>query len=123
MQWIGTQQLQNHLVALREFYRARRDDFQTSLEHHFSDLADWTMPQGGLFFWLTLKKLIDTRALMSDALAANVAFIPGEPIFPDPENNLGHLRLNFSHIDPQRLDEGLRRLADVIRTAHQQQAA
>jgi hypothetical protein len=37
--------------------------------------------------------------------------------FPEPENNLGHLRLNFSHIDPARLDEGFKRLAAVVREA------
>ncbi len=56
-------------------------------------------------------------------MANDVAFMPGEPFFPDPDNNLGHLRLNFSHIDPARLEEGLKRLAAVVRRAQLEKAA
>jgi DNA-binding transcriptional MocR family regulator len=108
---------------LRDFYRGRRDAFQVALETHFSDLADWDVPQGGLFFWLKLKQPIDTRLLLDDALANDVAFMPGEPFFPEPDNHHGYLRLNFSHIDPARLDEGLGRLAGVVRQAQASQAA
>ncbi|MEN5312381.1 PLP-dependent aminotransferase family protein [Pseudomonas koreensis] len=123
LQWIGTAKYQQHLSELRGFYRQRRDAFQSALQTHFSDLADWNMPQGGLFFWLTLKQPLDTRTLLNEALANDVAFMPGEPFFPDPDQNLGHLRLNFSHIDPARLDEGLKRLAAVVRQAQIDKAA
>lgn len=123
LQWIGSDKYQQHLSELRGFYRERRDAFQAALETHFSDLADWNMPQGGLFFWLTLKQPLDTRTLLNEALANDVAFMPGEPFFPEPDNNLGHLRLNFSHIDPARLNEGLKRLAAVVRQAQLEKAA
>ncbi|HEX4546928.1 PLP-dependent aminotransferase family protein [Pseudomonas sp.] len=123
LQWIGTEKYQQHLSELRGFYRQRRDAFQSALETHFSDLADWNMPQGGLFFWLTLKQPLDTRTLLNEALTNDVAFMPGEPFFPEPDKNLGHLRLNFSHIDPARLDEGLKRLAAVVRQAQIDKAA
>ena len=123
LQWIGSEKYQQHLSELRGFYRERRDAFQSALETHFSDLADWNIPQGGLFFWLTLKQPLDTRTLLNEALANDVAFMPGEPFFPEPDKNLGHLRLNFSHIDPARLDEGLKRLAAVVRQAQINKAA
>ena len=115
LQWLGSEKYTEHLSELRSFYRVRRDAFQQALERHFADLADWQVPQGGLFFWLTLKQPLDTRTLLAAALAADVAFMPGEPFFPQPEENLGHLRLNFSHIAPERLDQGLKRLAAVVR--------
>lgn len=123
MQWIGTDKYQQHLSQLRDFYRQRRDAFQLALERHFADLADWNMPQGGLFFWLTLKQPLDTRTLLNEALANDVAFMPGEPFFPEPDKHRGHLRLNFSHIDPARLDEGLKRLAAVLSRAQLGSAA
>ena len=106
-----------HLAELRDFYRLRRDAMQVALEEHFSDLATWQVPQGGLFFWLTLKHKQDTRQLLAAAMAEQVAFMPGEPFFVDPEANPGYLRLNFSHVPPEKLSEGLRRLAAVIRQA------
>jgi DNA-binding transcriptional MocR family regulator len=123
LQWIGTERYREHMAGLRDFYRQRRDAFEAALQEHFSDLAEWNSPQGGLFFWLTLKQRFDTRTILNAALAKDVAFMPGEPFFTDPDANPGYLRLNFSHIDPSRLDEGLQRLAAVIRQAQAVQAA
>jgi len=123
LQWIGTAKYQQHRSELRDFYRVRRDAFQLALQTHFSDLADWNEPQGGLFFWLKLKQPLDTRTLLNAALANDVAFMPGEPFFPEPDKHHGYLRLNFSHIDPARLEEGLKRLAGVVRQAQAAQAA
>jgi 2-aminoadipate transaminase len=123
LQWIGTERYRDHMAGLRDFYRQRRDAFETALQEHFSDLAEWNSPQGGLFFWLTLKQRFDTRTILNSALARDVAFMPGEPFFTDPDANPGYLRLNFSHIDPSRLDEGLQRLAAVIRQAQAAKAA
>jgi 2-aminoadipate transaminase len=123
LQWLGSEQYHSHLSELRRFYRLRRDAMQAALEDHFGDLADWQLPQGGLFFWLQLKRPVDTRTLLAPALAQDVAFMPGEPFFINPEQNLGYLRLNFSHVAPERLAEGLRRLAEVIRGAAVVEAA
>ena len=123
LQWLGSEQYQSHLVELRRFYRLRRDAMQAALEAHFGDLADWQLPQGGLFFWLQLKRPVDTRTLLDSALAQDVVFMPGEPFFVDPEQNPGYLRLNFSHVAPERLAEGVRRLASVIRSAEMVDAA
>lgn len=114
-QWLGSERYRQHLGELRAFYRARRDAMQQALEMHFSDLAEWNLPQGGLFFWLRLRHPLDTRSLLDAALARDVAFMPGEPFFTDPDAHPGYLRLNFSHVAPQRLDEGVSRLAGVIR--------
>ncbi|MCU1716188.1 PLP-dependent aminotransferase family protein [Pseudomonas sp. 5P_3.1_Bac2] len=117
LQWLGSERMNAHLAQLRDFYRVRRDAMQDVLQEHFSDLADWQVPQGGLFFWLALKKPLDTRTLLDEALAQNVAFMPGEPFFIDPDNNPGYLRLNFSHVSPDKLNEGIKRLAQVVRQA------
>lgn len=117
LQWLGSEQYRGHLAELRDFYRIRRDAMQVALEEHFGELANWEIPQGGLFFWLTLKQPLDTRTLLDAALAQNVAFMPGEPFFIAPDANPGYLRLNFSHVAPERLGEGLRRLAAVVREA------
>lgn len=122
-QWIGTARMQDHLQQLREFYRVRRDAMHEALLAHFGDLADWQVPQGGLFFWLTLKQPMDTRTVLAAAMQQDVAFMPGEPFFADPEANHGHLRLNFSHVGPERLHDGLSRLAAVMRQASAARAA
>ena len=98
-------------------YRARRDAFEQALRRHFGDIATWRTPPGGLFFWLTLKERIDTRALLPQAIAANVAFMPGEPFLPYEVEACGQLRLNFSHATAEQADVGLERLAALVRSA------
>ncbi|QDD88363.1 PLP-dependent aminotransferase family protein [Pseudomonas oryzihabitans] len=117
LQWLGSERYRQHLDEVRAFYRERRDGFAVALTRHFGDLAEWQLPQGGLFFWLRLNTPLDTRTLLNAALAQDVAFMPGEPFFADPDSHHGLLRLNFSHVLPERLDTGLARLAAVIRSA------
>ncbi|KAF1068469.1 MAG: 2-aminoadipate transaminase [Pseudomonas citronellolis] len=123
LQWLGSERYREHVAELREFYRERRDAMQVQLQRHFADLAEWQVPQGGLFFWLRLRQPVDTRTLLPTALAQDVAFMPGEAFFSEPEQNPGYLRLNFSHVAPERQGEGLERLAAVIRQAFAAHAA
>lgn len=52
-----------------------------ALHRHFDGHATWRTPDGGLFFWLRLDRRVDTRTLLADAIAANVAFMPGEEFY------------------------------------------
>lgn len=122
-QWLGTEQLAEHVAGLGGFYRERRDFMQDALQRHFGDLATWSKPEGGLFFWIKLKLDIDTRQLLPKALEQNVAFMPGEPFFPVPEQGLGYMRLNFSHSPQDKIEEGIARLAGLVKVALMKQAA
>lgn len=119
-QWLVLQQLYDpdhkiRLEQLAESYRQRRDAFETSLHHHFSDIACWQTPPGGLFFWLTLNRRIDTRQLLPKAIDVGVAFMPGEPFMPKEVASCGQLRLNFSHASEVQAEAGLRKLAALVR--------
>lgn len=103
-----------HIEGLCDFYRERRDAMQAGLLRHFHEIAEWEVPHGGLFFWVRLKRVCDTRALLVKALERNVAFMPGEPFFANAANGC-YMRLNFSHSTPERMEQGLTILADVIR--------
>ena len=118
-QWLALEYMRSadkpaRLERLQAFYRERRDAFAAALESEFADLADWDVPSGGLFFWLKLKQVRDTRPLLKPALAAGVAFMPGEAFFAEDEPPHGYLRLNFSHTEPELMVEGLRRLRQVF---------
>lgn len=119
-QWLVLQQLNDsgcdkRLAELAARYRQRRDAFEVALRRHFSDLASWQTPPGGLFFWLTLNRRIDTRQLLPQAVAAGVAFMPGEPFMPMDSNGCGQLRLNFSHASEAQAESGLAILAGLVR--------
>ena len=119
-QWLTLQTLQSggydaHLQALAERYRHKRDAMQAALQAELGEMADWTLPVGGLFFWLTLKHKIDTRQLLKPALESGLAFMPGEPFYPERPAASGTLRLNFSHASAEQMQIGVARLAKLLR--------
>ncbi|MDD1620355.1 MAG: PLP-dependent aminotransferase family protein [Methylococcaceae bacterium] len=119
-QWLVLQQLNDpergkHRAELVEYYRQRRDAFEAALRRHFGELASWRTPPGGLFFWLTLNRRIDTRQLLPKAIEAGVAFMPGEPFLPMNTDGCGQLRLNFSHANETQAELGLEKLAALVR--------
>lgn len=119
-QWLVLRELRDpargrRLEALAERYRQRRDAFQAALRRHFGDLASWRIPPGGLFFWLTLNRRVDTRLLLAKAIEAGVAFMPGEPFLPMEADGSGQMRLNFSHASEAQAEVGLKRLAALVR--------
>lgn len=94
-------------------YRSRRDAMLGALERHFPAGASWTRPRGGLFCWATLPEFIDTTDLLARALRENVAFVPGSGAYLDGRGG-SSMRLNFSGVDESRIEEGVRRLGEVI---------
>lgn len=111
------------LDRVRAFYRGKRDAMQKSLAHHFSHLADWQVPAGGLFFWLRLRQHMDTQQLLRRALKENVAFMPGEPFYANPVSEPGEFRLNFSHAGEAQIEKGIAVLRCVVEAAYAQDTA
>jgi len=108
--------LDEHLPRLRETYAHKRDAMSRALSAHAADLVRWTPPRGGFFLWVHLPEALDTRALLPHAVAAQVIYVPGAPFFVDG-TGANTLRLAFSAASPSRIEEGITRLAGVIRTA------
>lgn len=105
--------LKEHIESVLPVYRERRDAMHKALGQHLSEFASWEFPEGGLFFWLKLNRAIDTNQLMRKALEAGVAVMPGFAFYgKTPEES--YLRLNFSHANPAKIDEGVKRLAKLL---------
>src|SRR6185312_665945 len=117
-QWMVLQYLNDpgrteRLGRVVSFYRERRDRFAAALERHMREFADWHVPEGGLFFWVTLKGL-DTQKLLPLALEKNVLFTPGSHFMADGRPG-SSMRLNFSLASPDAAERGLEILADLCR--------
>ena len=101
-------------VADLECMKKVRAKVLAALEEYMPEGVTWTKPNAGMFIWVTLPKDMDATALMSDVLAQNVAYVPGESFYAtNPQKN--HFRLSFVTVDPDVIKEGVRRLAQVIR--------
>ena len=103
-----------HVATLREAYGARLHAMLAALEATMPEGVTWTTPEGGMFVWVTLPKEMDGKALLKQALAAKVAFVPGQAFFADG-SNANTIRLNFSMSTPGKINDGIARLAAVVR--------
>ena len=99
-----------HSVAV---YRRRRDKMVSLLKKYMPEGVSWTYPEGGLFLWLTLPEGMDTVALYDKALAAGVAYVAGSFFYKDGSHR-NTMRLNFSFIDEEKMEPGIRILASLL---------
>ncbi len=112
--------LPQRLSLLRRVYRERRDAMLTALAQFFPRNARWSNPNSGMFVWVELPHGIDTSALLPIAIEQeNVAYIPGQAFSVDSQAQASHcMRLNFSRTTPERITEGIARLAHALRRAY-----
>lgn len=98
-------------------YRDRRDCMLAALTKHMPDGVTWTQPEGGMFIWVTLPEGIDTADLLTLSLdTEKVAFVPGRPFFADGSGE-NTLRLSYSCMSRDQIEEGMMRLGRLLRTA------
>jgi 2-aminoadipate transaminase len=108
--------LDGHLPKIRALYKNQCSVMIESLREHLPAGVHFTVPEGGMFLWLTLPEGIDTMKLLDAAVAANVAFVPGAPFYAN-EITPNTLRLSFVTVPPEKIRAGVKLLAEVIKTA------
>jgi RNA polymerase sigma factor (sigma-70 family) len=92
----------------------RRDALLAALERHMAGEYRVDVPHGGHHLWVTLNRSLDERALYGEAARHGVTFTPGGAVTAERRSQTS-FRLSFSMVDPEQLDEGIRRLARAIR--------
>ncbi|MFD9738598.1 PLP-dependent aminotransferase family protein [Umezawaea sp. NPDC059074] len=112
--YLAATDLDAHVESLRTAYRARRDAMIAALPSTTPPGATWTDPDGGMFVWVTLPGGVDTAVLLSDALAHDVAYVPGAAFHATTPDH-ATLRLSFTTNTPEVITTGLARLAPVLR--------
>ncbi|HUX71033.1 MAG TPA: PLP-dependent aminotransferase family protein [Cellulomonadaceae bacterium] len=110
--YLATCDWRGQIKAFRELYRERRDAMVGALAEHLPR-ATWTVPDGGFYTWVRLPDGLDAKAMLPRAVTARVAYVPGTAFYADGQG-ADHMRLSFCFPTPERIREGVRRLAGVI---------
>src|SRR3984885_6803103 len=108
--------LDRQLVASRALYARRAELMDKALQAHMPEGTTWTSPRGGFFTWVTAPDGVDPVALSPAASARKVAYVPGQPFYPG-QGGATQMRLAYSRVSDELIDEGARRLGDLVRTA------
>ncbi len=97
----------------QQMYRERRDAMIEALDDLMPASCTWNVPSGGFYVWLTLPPGIDAKAMLPRAVTARVAYVPGTAFYAD-QFGTSSMRLSFCYPTPERIREGVRRLAGVL---------
>jgi 2-aminoadipate transaminase len=100
------------IETVRTALAKRALTLETALHRELPD-AEFVTPEGGYFMWVTLPEGTDVNALFGVAGEMGVAFVKGTDFLLEGGENT--LRLAYSGVTPEQIDEGVSRLADAYR--------
>jgi DNA-binding transcriptional MocR family regulator len=112
--WLASGAHEQLLQDSNPTYAARCQALMESLQERLGDEVVVRTPVGGHHLWVTFRRPIDERALFSEAIRCGVTFVPGSAMLADPSPTAS-MRLSYARLEPERLDEGVRRLAQAVR--------
>lgn len=105
--------LEPHVESLRAHYRAKRDVMLRSLSETMPPGVSWAEPRGGFFIWLKLPPPLQADDLLRKSKAAKVTFFAGNAFFAGRPTGQ-FIRLSFSFVPKERVDEGIGKIASLI---------
>lgn len=101
-----------HLIHLKRELLRRRNHALSVLERYYRDVANWNVPTGGFYIWLTLKRPLNMERLFENAVKANILLNPGD-IYDFERNH--SLRLSYAYASCAEFEKAAITLAEIIR--------
>jgi 2-aminoadipate transaminase len=116
--YLDTGQLPAQIDTLRTHYGFKRDVMLRALAENFPDEARWAKPDSGFFVWVELPSTVNVDKLFRQAIEdEHVAFIPGHAFsVNNKRSSTPSIRLNFSHPTAAQIEDGIPRLARVLKS-------
>ena len=117
-QWLVTMylnegRLAEHLAMVRREYKKRRDTMGKALQRLCANEIEFTIPEGGFFFWCKLKRVGTSQQLLQEAAKNRISFVPGGAFHTVPTLDK-EFRLCFTTHAETVLLEGVQRLAKTL---------
>jgi len=107
--------LKKHLPNILHIYKSRQKAMFKSLEKYFPTSFKWTMPEGGMFVWVTGPKNFDAVKLYWQAIKNKVAFVPGTYFFAKSGEGKNTFRLNFTNVDEKQIEIAIKKLSEIVK--------
>ena len=104
-------ELDRNIDFVKGALRERRDALVEALREQIPE-AEFVVPGGGYFLWTDLAEGTDTKALLAEAKGEGVAFVAGPDFMLEGGEN--SLRFSFASVPPERIAEGVSRVARAL---------
>ncbi len=111
--YLENNDLDGHIAEIKALYKKQAHAMMDAMERYFPPAVKYTKPHGGMFLWVTLPEGISAMSLFPKALEKKVAFVPGDPFYIGVKN-VNTMRLNFTNADCETIEEGIRRLGELL---------
>ncbi len=105
--------LDRHITNLRGIYLRKLERVEDALGRHCGDFATYRRPLGGFFLWLHLRPGLNSRDVAQAANEKGVIVGQGPQFFADGQAT-NHIRLAFSYVPMEDIEEGVHRLGEAM---------
>lgn len=112
--YLTNNDLDVHIAKIKALYQKQARTMMDAMDRYFPSTVKYTKPHGGMFLWVTLPEGVSAMSLFPKALEKKVAFVPGDPFYIGIEN-ANTMRLNYTNADCEIIEEGIRRLGDLLK--------
>lgn len=113
-EFIESGQYEEHLAELKVFYKRKRDRLTAALEKIRGRGIDFEVPEGGLFIWCRLDDRINEKELFLTCRKKGLLIMPGYIFYPGGYRGGGHIRICFSNIEDDKIEEAVGILAEAV---------
>ncbi|MBD5514516.1 MAG: PLP-dependent aminotransferase family protein [Lachnospiraceae bacterium] len=112
--YLTNNDLDMHIAKIKTLYQKQAQAMMDAMDRYFPSTVKYTKPHGGMFLGVTLPEGVSAMSLFPKALEKKVAFVPGDPFYIGIEN-ANTMRLNYTNADCEIIEEGIRRLGDLLK--------
>ena len=103
-----------HIAAITKLYQKKYDTMLKGLKEYCSDKCEITVPDGGMFVWITLPDDVDCDAVYEAAMNRGLGIVRSLAFAADPDNPGKSFRLNFSYPSVEEIQKGTKLLGEVL---------
>ena len=106
--------IDDHLAIIRQAYKNQCNFMLQMIKKYFPETVQSTVPQGGMFLWLTLPEDLSAETLCQACLEKGVAAVPGKSFFTNGSGDQ-HVRMNFSNSSFENIETGIKIMAGEMK--------
>jgi len=107
--------IDKYIAKNRELYGKKCAKMVESMEKYFPEgKVKWVVPEGGIFLWCECPTITDITPIVDKCLEKKVAIVPGSNFATDIYAPSNMFRLNYSSATLENIEEGVRRLGEVL---------
>lgn len=107
--------IDKYIEKNRELYGKKCKAMVDAMEKYFpKGKVKWVVPEGGIFLWCECPGITDVSPIVDRCIEKKVAIVPGSNFATDIFAPSNMFRLNYSSATIENIEEGVRRLGEVL---------